>query len=254
MHPSLQVLDHRPWPLPPARWRWRQSWLDLGFLHYRVRAGELAGRIPPGLDLQEFDGTAWVSAVPFRMAGVMWGRLPSFPPFSSFPELNLRTYVTDGQKAGVWFFSLDADCAPVVWGGRHIYHLPYFSARMSQRRRGEGFDFTSARRGADVRFEASYAGSGDVFLARPGSFEHWVAERYCLYSLVRGRLTRVEVHHAPWPLRRAEAEVRVNNLLAAAGLIPLDTPPVCHATAGVDVVSYMPVGCPQASRVPRHPS
>ena len=130
MHPSLRHTAHRPWPLPQAPWIWRQAWLDLGFLHFRMRPADLADRIPAGLRLETFDNSAWISVVPFRMADVMRRPLPSFPPFSSFPELNLRTYVTDGRKPGVWFFSLDADCRPVVWGGRHVYQLPYHLARM----------------------------------------------------------------------------------------------------------------------------
>lgn len=240
MHPSLRHTAHRPWPLPQAPWIWRQAWLDLGFLHFRMRPADLADRIPAGLRLETFDDTAWISVVPFRMADVMRRPLPSFPPFSSFPELNLRTYVTDGQKPGVWFFSLDADCRPIVWGGRHVYQLPYHHARMRQRKTEHGFDFTSARRGAEVRFEASWDGEGPVFEAQPGSFEHWIAERYCLYSQGRRGLTRVEVHHAPWPLQRAAMDVRVNDIPAAAGLRPLDTPPVCHCTTGVTVISYAP--------------
>ena len=240
MHPSLRHTAHRPWPLPQAPWIWRQAWLDLGFLHFRMRLADLVDRIPAGLRLETFDDTAWISVVPFRMADVMRRPLPSFPPFSSFPELNLRTYVTDGQKPGVWFFSLDADCRPVVWGGRHVYQLPYHLARMRQRKTEHGFDFTSTRRGADVRFEASWTGEGPVFEAQPGSFEHWIAERYCLYSQGRRGLTRVEVHHAPWPLQRATMDVRVNDIPAAAGLRPLDTPPVCHCTTGVTVMSYAP--------------
>src|SRR5690606_4642989 len=130
MHPPLASLDHRPWPLPTGDWKWRQSWLDLAFLHYRVDATELREKLPRGVHLQEFDGSAWVGLVPFRMAGVRRRLLPDLPPLDSFPELNLRTYVEAGGKPGVWFFSLDADCWPIVWGGRRIYDLPYSPARM----------------------------------------------------------------------------------------------------------------------------
>lgn len=240
-HPSLQHLAHRPWPLPAAPWKWRQSWLDLAFIHYRADASALRGLLPSGLSLEEFDGSAWLGVVPFRMAGVMRRPLPDLPPFSSFPELNLRTYVTAGGKPGVWFFSLDADSWPIVFGGRWLYGLPYFSAAMTQRPQGNGFAFTSTRRHGEARFVGRYRPLGEPFLAERGTFEHWATERYCLYSRTpRGRLERVEVHHAPWPLQRAEIEIETNSILAAAGLSALSDEPRYLFSRGVDVVSFAP--------------
>jgi uncharacterized protein len=116
MHESLRYLDHRPWPLPTTPWAWRQSWLDLAFIHYRVATSALRTIVPAGLTVQEFDGSAWVGLVPFRMAGVMRRGLPDIPGFSMFPKLNLRTYVERDGKPGVWFFSLDAASWPIVLG------------------------------------------------------------------------------------------------------------------------------------------
>lgn len=79
MHFSLLNVDHRPWPLPAGPWRWRQSWLDATFLHYRVDIRELRPLIPSELRIQEFDGTAWVGLVPFRMADVMRRPFPVIP-------------------------------------------------------------------------------------------------------------------------------------------------------------------------------
>lgn len=238
-HPAFETVSHRPWPLPECEWTWRQSWLDLSFIHYRVEANQIAAMLPPGLRLQEFDGTAWVGLVPFRMSGVMRRPFPDVPSFSSFPELNLRTYVECGGKPGVWFFSLDAACWPVVFGGRHVFGLPYHSARMSQWHEDGWISFRSIRRKDGARFEASYRPLGDVFLAEPGSFEYWAAERYCLYShSTRCGLRRVEVQHPPWPLQHAEVEIGFSDILGAACIEPLDEVPVCHFSKGVHVVSY----------------
>ncbi len=194
--------------------------------------------LPPGLELQQFDGSAWVGLVPFRMSGVMRRHLPDMPPFSSFPELNLRTYVEAGGKPGVWFFSLDADCWPIVFGGRHVYGLPYHAARMSQKHEDGWISFSSVRRSGGVAFQARYRPVVERFQAEPGSFEHWASERYCLYSHGRRRgLERVEVQHPPWPLQRAEVEIEHSEILQAAGIEPLGEP-VCHFSPGVHVVSY----------------
>jgi uncharacterized protein YqjF (DUF2071 family) len=245
MHPALKHTFHRPWPLPREGWKWRQSWLDLAFIHYRADAAAIRARLPTGLKLQEFDGSAWVGLVPFRMRGVMPRPLPVVSGRMAFPELNLRTYVEAEGKSGVWFFSLDADSAIAVAGGRSIYRLPYFRARMSHRWKDGWFEFSSKRVGEPARFAARYRGTGERSVAMAGTFEHWIAERYCLYSTGKsGGLKRVEVHHVPWPLQRAEVLIEENDLLTAAGIESLDSTPVCHFSKGVDVVSY------SAKRVP----
>jgi uncharacterized protein YqjF (DUF2071 family) len=161
MHPSLREMAHRPWPLPKAKWTWRQSWLDLAFIHYRISAASLRRMIPEQLQVQEWDGSAWVGLVPFRMAGVMKRPLPDLPGFIEFPEMNLRTYVEVDGKPGVWFFSLDAASWPVVWGGRHLYGLPYFSAKMRQKQQDGWWNYSSRRGASGALFTARYRPVGD---------------------------------------------------------------------------------------------
>lgn len=239
VHSLLEKKDHRPWPLPNVPWIWQQSWRDLGFLHYPVAAGALRRRLPEGLKLDTFGGSAWVGLVPFRMERVKRRTLPKVPGCSSFPELNLRTYVEADGKPGVWFFSLDADSWPIVLGGRWIYGLPYYPARMEHREENGGYGFSSHRRGSKVCFRARYRACDERFYARPGSFEYWATERYCLYA-GKGpdRMVRVEVHHAPWPLQRMEVAIEQNDVLSAAGIHPLDAEPLCHFSEGVDVLSF----------------
>ena len=169
---------------------------------------------PQGMRLDTFRGRAWIGLVPFMMSGVMRRPLPDLPFFSSFPELNLRTYVIVDGKPGVWFFSLDADSHPVVFGGRRIYNVPYHYAKCSLTRNIDGFDFRSKRKVGGVGFEASYRPVGDAFYAERGSFEHWATERYCLYSISgRGEIQRVEVHHEQWPLQGGEVQISETTLL-----------------------------------------
>ncbi len=239
MHVSLSTLEHRPWPLPQEPWQWRQSWLDLAFAHYRIEKSLLEGLLPPGLKIQEFDGSAWLGLVPFRMQGVMRRPLPDVPGFSMFPELNLRTYVEAEGKPGVWFFSLDADSWPVVLGGRNIFGLPYFLANMRQKIQTDGIEFSSSRRKSPAEFHAQYRPRGQVFLARKGTFEYWATERYCLYAANHhGEISRTEVHHAPWPLQNCEIEISKSSILEASGFAPSAEAPICHFSSGVHVVSF----------------
>ena len=238
MHPSLNYTAHRPWPLPDRPWAWRQKWQQLAFIHYRIDAAALASRIPAELTIQEFDGSAWLAIVPFMMADVMKGNLPCFPPFRSFPELNVRTYVECNGRPGVWFLSLDADCWPVVLGGRVLYGLPYHKAAMRLTRTGEVVDFESRRMRGGAGFRGSYRPVGPVFTAGNGTFEHWATERYCLYSRVRGSTHCVDVHHRPWPLQRAAVNLLESGMFSALNLNVADDSPRCHFSSGVEVVSY----------------
>lgn len=159
----------------------------------------------------------------------------------SFPELNLRTYVETEDKPGVWFFSLDAASRLVVLGGRQVFGLPYFNASMRQIHRDGWMTFQSARRGAAASFCGRYRALGPQLKVEPGSFEHWASERYALYVLSpHGTLQRMQVHHAPWPLYRAEVELTDLSVIRAAGLEVSNTPPICHCSPGVNVVAFGP--------------
>jgi uncharacterized protein YqjF (DUF2071 family) len=243
MHSALTRVDHRPWPLPGGEWTWRQSWADLLFAHWPIEAALLQPLVPSPLRVQEFDGTSWVGVVPFRMQGVMRRPLPDLPYFSAFPELNLRLYVEHDGKAGVWFLSLDAANAVAVWAARRFFHLPYFHARIDVSGLPDRADYHSLRlsRPKGIEFAARYEPASDPYESQAGSLEHWLTERYCLYAQSpKGQLYRAEVHHHPWPLQRAEAEITRNDLFVPYAL-PLQGPPaLVHFSRQIDVVVWSP--------------
>ena len=146
MHPSLARLDHRPWPLPEGRWRWRQQWDDLAFVHWEIDPAALEKLLPEGLEPDLHDGRGWIGVVPFEMRDVSPRGLPRFPPMSDFPEINIRTYVTRGGKPGVWFISLDASNPVAVKAARALFHLPYHRAGFTIRRQGEALRYRSERK------------------------------------------------------------------------------------------------------------
>jgi uncharacterized protein len=200
--------------------------------------------VPPGLELESFEGQAWVGVTPFAMSGVHPRWLPSLPWVSAFPELNVRTYVTAGGKPGVWFFSLDAGNPLAVRLARWTFGLPYYDARMSLKRVNGGIEYQSTRThrgGPAATFGGRYRPVGPVHRSGPGSLEHWLTERYCLYAMDReGTLYRGEIHHAPWPLQAGEAEVATNTMAGAAGIeLPPIAPHVMFA-GRLDVVAWMP--------------
>lgn len=232
---SLEHLEHRPWPLPQRGWVMGQSWEDLLFAHWRVPADVVREHVPAGLEVEQHDGSAWVTVSPFRLTGLRArGTLP-LPYVSSFLELNVRTYVTRDGKPGIWFFSLDASSRAAVEVARRTYRLPYFHARMSAAKRGEWIDYECARLSEPGRvFSGSYRPAGAVFNGEPGSLESFLVERYCLYAEYRGVLHRADIHHEPWDIQPAEARIEL------ASIAPFELPgePLVHFSRCEDVVVW----------------
>ena len=234
----LSVVAHRPYELPPGRWRMAQRWNDLLFAHWPIPVDEMARLLPAGLEVDTFDGYAWVGVVPFWMDRVrtraVGGRCITVPGTTAFCELNLRTYVrssTTGLR-GVYFFSLDAASALAVIGARTLFHLPYFLASMHRQLESDGtVDYSSNRllTGRRVRFKARYRGLGEVAgPSRTGTLEHFLTERYSLFTRYAEKVRVGHIHHLPWPLEAAEAEISLNELPAAHGIVLPVRPPVLH--------------------------
>ena len=241
----LQHTAHRPWPLPRGPWIMKQEWHDLLFAHWAVPVDILRPLIPGALKIETFDGSAWLGVVPFRMSGVRMRGTPAIPGFSRFPELNVRTYVVRDGNPGVWFFSLDAANAVAVWGARTLFHLPYFLAAMICAEDAGWIRYESRRkdrRGSPAAMRAHYRAIGDVFHAQPGSIEHFLVERYCSYTAdEKGRIIRCEIHHLPWPLQLAEAEIQENSMAGVAGITIADhKPALLHFSRHQEVLVWAP--------------
>jgi uncharacterized protein len=229
----------------PRPWVMSMTWLNLAFLHWRVPAASLEAHLPKGLTLQTFDGSAWLGVVPFRMSRVRARGFPAMPGTSDFLELNVRTYVTDGKRPGVWFFSLDCENLLAVRGARTAFYLPYMDARMSEARGSKNSDleYRSVRtHGGEppARFHAQYGPRGQGFQTQPGTVEHWLTERYCLYSADRaGRIYRGEIRHAPWTLEAAETEILENTMAAPLELALSAQPDLAHFASRLEVTAWL---------------
>lgn len=224
----------RTWELPKQPWIMQMTWSQLLFAHWVVDANVLADTIPRGLELDTHQGQAWIAIVPFLMSHVRPRCCPSVPGLSRFLELNVRTYVTCDHKPGVWFFSLDAASRFAVRAARATFHLPYTDARMwLHQEESQVMQYASQRihRGEPpVQFEASYRAIGETFHALPGTLEHWLTARYCLYSNDRhGRIYRGEIDHDPWLLSPARCEIRTNTMCAPFDLDLSATPHLLSA-------------------------
>jgi uncharacterized protein YqjF (DUF2071 family) len=236
--PVTDHVSHRPWPLPQTRWVMFMRWHDLLFLHWPTPAELIRPLIPRQLEIETFDGWCWIGIVPFQMSGVR----PRYVPMSfAFPELNVRTYVKTAGRNGVWFFSLDAASWTAVRAARW-FGLPYYDARMTVQLDGEAVHYQSVRvhkGAAPAEFRASYRPTGPVYHALPGTLDHWLTERYCLYSAAtRDQVVYGDIHHRPWALQPAEVELRVNTMTEPIGIELPDKSPISHFARYQEVVAW----------------
>jgi uncharacterized protein len=247
----LQDTAHRPWPMPRGPWVMTQSWHQLLFAHWAVPPALIARHLPSGLQLDLFEGRAWIGVVPFFMSNVMPRGFRWLRGLSTFAELNVRTYVTAAageRKPGVFFFSLDAVSPLAVAVARRFFHLPYYLAEIdveeARQDAGAVINYDCRRIAAigepPARFAARYWPVGSPFQAAPGTLDYFLTERYCLYTTRRGTPIRVEIHHRPWPLQRAGADISVNTMAAAGGVPHGSETPVLHFAKRIDVVAWPP--------------
>lgn len=243
----IRRIEHRPWEMADGPWVMTQSWHHLLFAHWRVDASMLRALVPPAFELDLFTGDAWLGVVPFSMTNVGLRATPSLPWSSSFPELNVRTYVRVANRPGVFFFSLDAGRRLPVAVARTVLNLPYFYSDMRVEESGGSVAYRSVRRGdTPAVFRGKYRPTGPPFTASSGSLEYFLTERYCLYHQTRrGVPYRLEIHHPAWTLQVATAEIHENSMATASGIGIGDTPALLHVARRQDVIAWPPTYLPR---------
>lgn len=211
-----------------------QDWAFLSFLHWRYDADTVQSLLPRGLEVDLFDGSAWVGLVPFAMR-IKVGPLPPLPYATIFPETNVRTYVhgPDG-RAGVWFFSLDVPRLAAALGARATYGLPYMWSDMAVDRGATQVTYRLWRHWkawppttSRVTVEVGEA------IEEHSELEHFLTARWRLFNHVAGSLWTATVEHRPWPLRQARAIDIVDSLVPATGLPAPQGEPLVHYSPGV---------------------
>ena len=243
MSPNNRIDRDAPRHRPAGPVVMRPNWRELLFLHWDFAPDTVQALLPDGLQVDRFEGRAYVGLVPFRMEQVRpnWvpdvGRVGRF--YDTFAELNVRTYVVRDGVPGVWFFSLDAASALATIAARVWFGLPYFKARMRSRVASDGTIRYWSKRlwpaPLPALCSATYRPDGEIFRAQAGTLEDFLVERYVLYSARGNHYFRGRVHHAPYPLQNAELLNLRESCLSAAGFTrPAKAPHILYSP-GVDV-------------------
>ena len=195
----------------------RQGWERLTFLHWPVPPERMRPLIPSQLEIDEFEGSAWLGLVPFEVTGL--------PYLLRFPETNLRTYVRGpAGERGIWFFTLEAARLAAVFGARLTYALPYHWAKMSVVQASDAIRYRSRRRFAGVYSDLKVRPGSPI---RAGDREVFLTARFRLYTMRAGRLYYAQVEHSPWPLHSAEL-LSIDQNITEAYNLPTEGEPLVH--------------------------
>jgi uncharacterized protein YqjF (DUF2071 family) len=238
----IEQTEHRPYPLPSKPWIMTQTWNRLLFAHWPVPISWLSEYIPSAFTIDTYDGIAWIGVIPFEISHLHLRGLPPIPFTSHFPEINVRTYIIKDNKPGVFFFSLDATNPLAVAAARTFFHLPYYNASIQVDMQHGTVHYTSQRthkKASPATFAASYHPVSPIFHASQGSLDEWLTDRYCLYTFTKNQLYRGEIHHAPWPLQHAEAEIIYNSMHPTLTSSILQTKPILHYVQQIKALFWL---------------
>jgi len=239
MH-ALELDRITPTRRPDRRVAGTQLWRELLFVHWTLPLDAVRPLVPKEIELDPWDGQAWVGMVPFRMARIRPSWLPSVMALD-FLELNLRTYVHFRGRPAVWFFSLDAGSGLAGKVGGTGWSLPYHHAAMSVERERQEVRYESTRRGGPGRLAVAYEIGEALGPSSPGTLEHFLLERYLLLSTRGGKILEGQVHHVPYPAHRARIDRIEHSMIEAAGMpTPAQGPAAVHFSPGVDVEVFGP--------------
>jgi uncharacterized protein YqjF (DUF2071 family) len=230
-----------------------QNWGKLLFMHWRIEEKLLRHLIPKALEIDTFDGSAWIAIVPFTMWNIRAFPpfLPAVPGLSAMHELNVRTYVHFDRVPGVWFFSLDCNSVAAVLGARTFFHLPYYNADIELNQEGKTIDYALTRtEKPPAEFKGSWEIGELIHYAHPGSLEFFLTERYSLYSEDDGEIFRSRIYHQPWPLQKATLLSFDSTMIESHDLPGPEGDPLLHYAEeiSVDIWALEDVWLPNPSR------
>jgi uncharacterized protein YqjF (DUF2071 family) len=234
----MDEVTHRPWPIISKNWIMRQSWSNVLFTHWPISAELLRPHIPRSLEIDTFDGTAWLGVVVFIMEGIYLRGLTALSVTPKFAEVNVRTYVQRNGKPGVYFMSLDVGDLASLMIAKRWYRLPYKAAQISLQKEDQTFLCKSLRKeksNVPIGFHANYIPLSGVYLSKKELFDDWLTERYCFFSTdKRANIYCGEIHHQPWPLQKVDIEICKNSLFTPFQFDLSEEKMIAHFSKGLD--------------------
>jgi uncharacterized protein len=228
----LKTTAHRPWDLPRGSWQFYQEWHHAVFFHWPVDKHELQEMLPKELEIDLYQGQAWISLIVFGIRNIRPRFLPSIPAISDIDEINIRTYIKYKGKRGIYFFSLEASKWFPCLLAKFFVELPYRQSRI--RSSQNSYNSYNLELGDTMHIEFKVQEEKKQATV----FDRWLTERYVSYQDNNsGKINALEIHHFQWPLYKIELNkcfVRYNRFRSLIH----DQPQLAHYSPGVQVLSW----------------
>ena len=235
----ISQTGHRLRPLPKMPWLMALNEEHVLFMHWPLPVEQLRPLVPPKMEIDTYNGQAWLSLIPFRMGNLHLRDLPPVPGTSTVIQVGLRTYIHVNHEPAIYYLTLYADNLLYMWIARHLFQLPYHKAQMKFNQNDAGFHFECHDPASGAEFVGSYRPFGHSSPAKPGSLEYFLLERYTLFAQSpEGGLYRGEVHHLPWPVQSVEVKIERNTIPNTVGITLPQTDPLLHFSPGVHDIAW----------------
>ena len=229
----LQEVSHRPWPLPDGAWQYYQQWNDVILFHWQVPFEILRKYVPKALTLDSFDGHCYVSLVAFTMQKIRPRGLPPVKFISDFNEVNVRTYVINAGRQGVYFLNIEAQKSLSAFLARNLSGLPFEKALITR----TAHRYDSVNHQKNFQLSVQYNIAGEITEKQP--LDLWLTERYCLFVRAGESIFRYDIHHKEWDLNSLQVkDLTINYKFGEDLILSGDTLSLSHYSPGVEVVSW----------------
>ena len=191
-------VEHRPWDIPKSKWKFYQEWNRTIFLHWKVEINKLKAFVPKELEIDTFEGNAWVSLVAFTMEKISLRNLFPFPPISNFDEINIRTYVKSNSKSGVYFLSIEGGKRLSCQIAKGISELPYRYSKINRTNNTYVSSNQKHRDNLNLEFKIGEKNT------QKSKLDNWLTERYALFQESGDDINEFDIHHHEWELANIE--------------------------------------------------
>ncbi|WP_439487394.1 YqjF family protein [Algoriphagus sp.] len=229
----LNSRSHRPFEIPEGNWIYYQEWNRALFLHWIVPFELLRECVPSNLNIDTFDGNCYISLVAFTMEKIRPRLLPSIGYVSDFDEINVRTYIDNDDKKGVYFLNIEAGKSISAFVAKTISGLPYEKAKTH--RKDKLYNSENIKKGFRLNAEFEIGQEID----NKTELDKWLTERYCLYLDKDNRLYRYDIHHKEWELKNLNIKnLNLNYKIGAIDLHERQLLNLTHYSDGVKVIAW----------------
>lgn len=224
--------SHRPFEVPDGRWQYYQEWNKVLFFHWKVPIEILRHCVPSKFNIDSFDGEYYVSLVAFTMQNMRTRNLPPIKLISDFHEINLRTYIDNDNKKGIYFLTVEAGKYLSTIIAKTLSGLPYEKAEIDRTDKR----YYSVNNNKYYRLNTKFEVHGKI--SNKTDLDTWLTERYCLYLDNHDKAYRYDIHHKEWKLKNVDIKqfalyYKIDNLV----LCDLQ-PHLVHYSDGVKVLVW----------------